>query len=245
MSICFADWPAPKNIIAGFTTRQGGQSKTPFASFNMGLHVGDCAADVQANRQKLMNQFAEVKSWQWLDQVHGVQVVQASDGNAVLEADAVYSTQRLQACTVMTADCLPILLCDKQGEQVAAIHAGWRSLCYGIIENTVATFKQPKEQILAYFGPAIGAESFQVGEDVRAAFLTQNEGERSKQAFVAQTIQGKYLADLYQLAAIRLQALGITAIYGGEHCTYQGKEQFYSYRRDGQTGRMVSFICIG
>lgn len=242
MAIERLDWPAPKNIVAGFTTRSEGVSSSPFESFNLAMHVGDNAEHVLQNRTQLDQALPSEKSWQWLEQVHGVDVVEASRCDEVLVADASFSNQKNKVCVVMTADCLPILLCDKKGSEVAAIHAGWRSLCYGVIENAVAKFTTNKGDILAYLGPAIGPDAFEVGEDVKAAFFSQNCGQESLAAFKASDVEGKYLADLYQLARLRLQSVGVTAIYGGGLCTYNDKNRFYSFRRDNVTGRMASFI---
>lgn len=233
-------WPVPSHIVAGFTHRLQGESQAPYDAFNIGLHVGDDAHQVERNRLLLDASLPGEKQWQWLDQVHGVNVVDAQ-GPTVKSADACYSNQALQVCAVMTADCLPILLASQDGQEVAAIHAGWRSLCHGIIEQTLQRFAAPSSTILAYLGPAIGPQYFEVGEDVRQAFLAENCGEQSIAAFCLQDNQ-RYLADLYQLACIRLHSVGVQAIYGGSYCTYSQPERFYSYRREGVTGRMVSFI---
>lgn len=234
------DWPAPSNIIAGYTTREKGASAGEFAAFNLALHVNDDAQTVLANRAQLDKALPGNKQWQWLEQVHGTEVVSA-DCSAVQIADASYSNEAGKVCAIMTADCLPILICDLQGKEVAAIHAGWRSLCYGVIENTLARFNASPSNLLVYLGPAISVKAFEVGEDVRQAFLAQAQGQASMAAFHA-TKQGKYHADLYQLATIRLHALGVNAIFTEDFCTYQQAERFYSFRRDGQTGRMASFI---
>lgn len=233
-------WPAPSNIVAGFTDRSQGKSQAPYDAFNIGLHVGDDVNQVKQNRRLLDASLPGAKQWQWLDQVHGVEVVEAL-GAAVQVADASYSDKALQVCAVMTADCLPILLASQDGKEVAAIHAGWRSLCYGIIEQTLQHFKAPNSMIMVYLGPAIGPLRFEVGEDVRQAFWSENCGEQSMAAFRSQDNQ-RYLADLYQLARIRLHSAGVQAIFGGSYCAYNEIKRFYSYRRDGVTGRMVSFI---
>lgn len=235
----YADWPAPANIIAGFTHRKNGDSIKPFEHFNLALHVGDDERQVIKNRRLLDLALPGKKRWQWLNQVHGNKVVTAL-GQDVPVADASFTHDKLQVCAVMTADCLPILLCDQSGRELAAIHAGWRSLCGGIIENTVSCFSSPKEELLAYLGPAIGPLAFEVGEDVRQAFGQRICAEKSMLAF-SPLANGKYLADLYRLASIRLKNLGVERIYGGGLCTYKDS-RFYSYRREGETGRMVSFI---
>lgn len=235
-----ANWSAPENIVAGFTHRREGKSQAPYDAFNVALHVEDDADQVLHNRQLLDAALPGEKTWQWLEQVHGTDVVVAGSGETKV-ADACYSNQANKVCAVMTADCLPILLASEDGQEVATIHAGWRSLCYGIIEQTLKQFKAPKEQILVYLGPAIGPEKFEVGEDVRQAFLSQNCGEESSLAFHLQENQ-RYLADLYHLARIRFNSLGVQNIVGGSFCTFKDAQRFYSYRRDGLTGRMVSFI---
>lgn len=243
MSVMLLDWPVPAGIVAGFTTRSGGISQPPYDGQNMALHVGDDEQAVQQNRQFLDSLLpGSHKRWQWLNQVHGVAVADADDNGQVLTADACYSRQSSRVCNVLTADCLPLLLCDRQGAEVAAVHAGWRSLCDGVIENTLARFTAPANQIQAWLGPAIGPLAFEVGEDVRSAFARQTQGERAMQAFAATDRPGKYLCDIYQLARIRLQACGVGSLYGGGYCTVGNPASFYSYRRDGVTGRMLSFI---
>lgn len=241
------DWPLPENVRALCTTRLGGQSLPPFDSFNLGAHVGDSPNHVQQNRSKLAAQCGlSQNGLQWLDQVHGSCVCEAQADGVVREADASFARVPETACVIMTADCLPILLCDKQGKQVAAIHAGWRSLCSGVVEATLATFMQ-SSAITVWLGPAIGPSAFEVGQDVVDAFISESRGraEAIRDAFspiVGQ--EGKWLADLYSLARIRLQLQGISDIYGGSHCTLTNATQFYSYRRDGVTGRMASLIWM-
>ncbi|NRB40995.1 MAG: peptidoglycan editing factor PgeF [Pseudomonadales bacterium] len=251
MGIIYADWPAAAHIVAGVTDRSGGCSTQGFSSNNMALHVGDDAKQVLQNRQQLKQQLIQDDQlstnlkWQWLNQVHGVAVTTASASTieAVPDADAAVTQEHDLACSVMTADCLPILLSDAEGTTVAAIHAGWRSLCHGIIENTVARMKEKLGcgELMAWFGPAIGATQFEVGLDVYQAFQQGAVGDFSVQAFSVQD-DGKYLADIYQLAQLRLQHCGVDAFYGGQFCTVLDNKRFYSYRRDGQTGRMASFI---
>ncbi len=244
MSIKRIDWPAAAHIVAGYTTREQGGSAVPFDAFNVALHVGDDAEQVLRNRQLLDARLPGEKHWQWLKQVHGAAVIEAQADGQTYVADACYSDKKAHVCTIMTADCLPILLCDKKGQQVAAIHAGWRSLCYGVIENTLAKFKGPLADVMVWLGPAIGPKAFEVGEEVKAAFQSQVCGDRASEAFVPTENSNKYLADLYQLARMRLHGKGVTAIYGGGLCTHSDASQFYSYRRDGETGRMASFIYI-
>ena len=177
----------------------------------------------------------------WLNQVHGITVADAGRAGCLPEADASVSTHPGAVCVVMTADCLPILLCDEQGSVVGAAHAGWRGLCDGVIEATVSAMNVPAPTLMAWLGPAIGSTVFEVGDEVRTAFVAKQP--QAAKAFVA-AAEGKWMADIYQLARLRLQALGIHRIYGGDLCTYSDAERFYSYRRDGVTGRMATFIWI-
>lgn len=253
MGIILADWLAPSHIVAGVSDRYDGLSVGPFANNNVALHVQDDNATVLENRNKLKRQLLKSHNlsdnvqWQWLNQTHGVNVLEASSATLddVPDADAVFSRERNLVCCVMTADCLPILLTDQNGSQIAAIHAGWRSLCHGIIEETVNVMrkKADRSELMAWLGPAIGPSQFEVGADVLAAFKVENCGDLSEQAFVLQE-NGKYLTDIYQLARLRLEALGINQVTGGGFCTVNENERFYSYRRDGKTGRMASFILM-
>lgn len=236
------DWPAPAHIIAGTTQRQGGASTGPYVSNNLAMHVADNPVHVQQNRDALDRQLPGNKQWQWLEQVHGVHVVQAPTCSVEV-GDASYSDKPGVVCTVLTADCLPILFCDTAGTEVAAIHAGWRSLCGGVIENAAACFKAGPETMLAWMGPAIGPQQFEVGEDVVNAFEQASCGAESVSAF-RPLGNGKYLGDIYELARIRLRSVGIHAIHGGGLCTVTDSANFYSFRRDDVTGRMVSFIYI-
>lgn len=232
------DWPAPARVRAVQTTRHGGCSEGVYASLNLGDHVGDDPVRVTANRDALSAGLPAVPYW--LQQVHGTTAMRlpAADSNI---ADAAWTTLPGQVCVVMTADCLPVLLCDRAGLVVAAIHAGWRGLCHGVIEATVGAMGCPPENLLAWLGPAIGPEAFEVGPEVRAAFLERDP--RAAAAFVSGD-GDRWLADIYQLARQRLHHLGVQAIYGGGQCTYQDAERYFSYRRDGQTGRMATCIWI-
>lgn len=236
------DWPAPANVHALCSTRQGGCSAGPYANLNLGNHVGDTAAAVAANRQRFAELAAMPSAPVWLNQVHSTEVVQlmAPTQNEIT-ADASFTRACGVVSCVMTADCLPLLLCDEQGTQVAAIHAGWRGLCEGIIERTVQQFAKPAS-VMAYLGPAIGPAAFEVGAEVKAAFVARQAEATS--AFKPASAEGKWLADIYALARQRLMRAGVSAIYGGNHCTYSQSEMFFSYRRDGQTGRMASAIWL-
>ncbi|CNI75976.1 inner membrane protein [Yersinia frederiksenii] len=235
------DWPAPASVKACSTTRHGGISEFPYDSLNLGTHVGDIAATVITNRQRLVEQGQLPQMPVWLEQVHGTRVLHL-DGSAIsdVQADAVYSRVVGQVCAVMTADCLPVLFCSLAGDEVAAAHAGWRGLCAGVLEQTMAQFNAAPSSIIAWLGPAIGPQQFEVGEEVKQAFI-----DIDTQAAAAFIPAGtKYLADIYLLARQRLQAAGIHAIYGGDHCTVSEKQQFFSYRRDGITGRMASLVWL-
>ena len=233
------NWPAPDNVRAFQTTRQGGLSAAPYASLNLGTHVGDQPLIVARNRMLLAPMLPSEPVW--LNQVHGVAVADAGNAGCLPEADACFSTHPGAVCVVMTADCLPVLLCDDKGTVVGAAHAGWRGLCDGVIEATVQAMQVPASTLMAWLGPAIGPEKFEVGDEVRAAFLAQHA--QAAAAFVA-GIEGKWMADIYQLARLRLQSLGIARIYGGDLCTYSDEQRFFSYRRDGVTGRMGTFIWL-
>lgn len=242
------DWPVPANVRAVVTTRIGGASAAPYDSFNLAFHVGDEAGTVVENRRRLLNALNEIAPCgppQWLQQVHGVEVVDAFSepkrrAQNVPEADAVTTTQRGLPCVVMTADCLPVFFSDRNGNRVAVAHAGWRGLCNGVLENTLARFSNPAE-VMCWLGPAIGATAFEVGAEVRDAFVAIDRMAAS--AFVAQA-NGKYLADIYELARQRLMKAGIGMISGGDLCTVSDKDRFFSYRRDRTTGRMASVIWL-
>lgn len=230
------------------TTRLGGGSESPFQSFNLGDHVGDEAHAVAGNRERLASALPAGSAVHWLSQVHGTDVVQAGQGGALPAADAQWSGTPGAVCTVMTADCLPVLLCSVDGDVVAAAHAGWRGLMAGILENTVSAMKARPERLLAWLGPAIGPTAFEVGAEVRDAFFSSAEPfERAAVTgcFVPVVARpGHYLADIYTLARVRLARSGVTRVFGGGYCTFNDSERFFSYRRDGQTGRMASLILL-
>lgn len=233
------DWPAPPQVRAFQTTRRGGVSAAPYASFNLGGHVGDEPMAVMRNRMLLSPHVPNEPVW--LKQVHGTVVADAAAAGCLPVADASVAHQRHAVCVVMTADCLPVLLCDESGTVVGAAHAGWRGLCDGVIEATVAAMGVAPQTLMAWLGPAISQRAFEVGGEVRTAFM--QHAPEAAQAFIEKP-EGKWMADIYLLARQRLHALGITRIYGGGLCTYGDAEQFYSYRRDGTTGRMGSFIWL-
>jgi YfiH family protein len=233
------DWPAPKSVRTLQTTRIGGYSLPPYAELNLGDHVGDAPLSVERNRIMLHPLLPSEPVW--LKQVHGTAVADAGQASCWPQADACITSHPGAVCVVMTADCLPVLLCDEQGSVVGAVHAGWRGLCDGVIEQAVNSMKVPPQSLMAWLGPAIGPQAFEVGDEVRAAFVAR-QAEAS--AAFAPGSAGKWLADIYLLARQRLNALGITRIYGGTHCTYHDPKRFFSFRRDGATGRMGTFIWI-
>jgi YfiH family protein len=240
--LLYPDWPAPANVKAVSSTRLGGVSVAGFSSLNLGAHVGDDLVVVNTNRQRFSQLAALPAEPVWLNQVHGTQVLQLPLATqADLTADASYSRQADQVCLVMTADCLPLLLCNRAGTEVAAVHAGWRGLAAGVIEQTLTHFQSPVSELLVWLGPAIGPHAFEVGLEVRSVFVAQDP--LAAAAFVVLSPE-KYLADLYQLARLRLQHCGVMAIYGAQYCTYSDPARFFSYRRDGQTGRQASAIWL-
>lgn len=240
-SCLIPDWPAPTNIGALVTTRIGGVSRAPYQGFNLALHVGDQVAHVLDNRQQLQRLVNAQARFQWLNQIHGAQVAEALPGGEEQNADALYSRDPDVVCAILTADCLPVFLCAADGRQVALAHAGWRGLAAGIVENTLDTFRVPARQVLVWLGPAIGPQHFEVGNNVRDAFLAVSS--LLAEAFVP-VRQDYWRADIYRLTTLRLKMRGVEAVYGGKYCTFADQERFYSYRRDGITGRMASLIWI-
>lgn len=233
-------WPTPPNVRAASTLRTGGVSSGCHASLNVGLHVGDDPQRVLKNRALLASGLKLPTSPVWLDQQHGCAVVRADNAESRC-ADASFTAAPGIVCAVMTADCLPVLLCDRDGTKVAAIHAGWRGLAGGIIE--AALHELGGGDLIAWLGPAIGTDAFEVGDEVRSIFSTRL-GAASHAAFKAHTTRNKWHADIYRLARLALQEAGVNAVYGGERCTYSEPEHFFSYRRDGQTGRMATLIWL-
>ena len=238
------DWPAPPQVRALQTTRQGGVSRPPYASLNLGHHVGDDRSAVATNRALLRESLAGGGEPLWLEQVHGTRVVDAASCSPVdppEQADASFSREPGVVCTVMTADCLPVLFCADDGSVVAAAHAGWRGLLAGVLEETVTALAVPASTVLAYLGPAIGPQAFEVGDEVRTAFVA---ADAALAGAFKPARPGKWLADLYMLARLRLAGQGVVRIYGGDFCTHSDDYRFFSYRRDGQTGRMASMIWL-
>jgi len=247
------DWPAAENIHAFCSTRNKGISHGNYASLNLALHVEDTPEHVRANRLQLNRLLTIPEEPVWLNQVHGNRVVNANYMNSKQldtqkndtglirppRADASFSEVANTVCAVMTADCLPVLICNRKANKVAAVHAGWRGLANDVIETTVASLNERHSELLVWLGPAIGPQAFEVGEDVYGVFV--NKQAKSATAF-KQNRPGHYLADIYKLARLRLENMGIEAVYGGEYCTFTDAERFYSYRRDGKTGRQASLI---
>lgn len=243
MSWLVPDWPAPPNVRALSTLRGGGVSRAPWDSLNLAAHVGDAPAAVAENRARLMHAAGIPDEPCWLEQVHGTTAIAADDWRPGVTADAVYATAPGRVCVVMTADCLPLLLCARDGACVAAVHAGWRGLADGVIEAALHALAVAPERLLAWLGPAIGPDAFEVGGEVRERFVGADPSAGALFRPVDRTGRtGHWMADIYGLARLRLRAAGVTAIYGGEWCTVRDRDRFYSYRRDGATGRMASLI---
>lgn len=240
MKTIIPNWPAPKNVKAFASTRVDGFSTTPYQGLNLGAHVGDDLSIVEKNRDRLAQQAKMPSAPIWLNQTHSTVVAQASaPTKQVLDADGVFTSSSQVVCSAMTADCLPVLLTNTQGTQVAAVHAGWRGLANGIVENALELFSG---EVMAWLGPAIGPQAFEVGEDVLQAFVDFDS--QAHQAFTPRNVEGKWLADMSKLATQRLNKLGVTQVFDSGLCTFQDKNDFYSYRRDGVTGRQATFIWI-
>ena len=234
------DWPAPASVQAYATTRQGGSSLPPWDSLNLGDHVGDEPLAVAHNRLTLTRTLGLPGSAHWLQQVHGARVADLSAGRVAAPADGSFSRQPGQVCVVMTADCLPVLLCDRRGRAVAALHAGWRGLAAGVLEQGVACFVEAgiaPAELMAWLGPAIGAAAYEVDEPVRRAFPDDRE------AF-AENRRARWQLDLAGLARRRLAQAGVTACYGGQLCTFSDRRRFFSHRRDGICGRQAVLIWL-
>lgn len=235
------DWPAPPRVRAFVTTRAGGVSEGEYASMNLGATSGDRPGDVERNRRIVGGLLPAAP--RWLAQVHGAEVahLDALAPDAIAKADAAVARRAGEVCTVLTADCMPVLLCDQAGRRVAIAHAGWRGMSAGVIENAVRAMDAPAESILAWMGPAIGPEAFEVGPEVREAFVAGDPGAGT--AFHSHR-EGKFLADLYALARRRLARAGVAHVHGGDFCTFRERDRFFSYRREKKSGRMGAFIWI-
>lgn len=233
------NWPAPRNIKAFSTTRKGGVSLAPCDTLNLALHVNDDESNVLHNRLLIQAETEHPTNPHWLTQTHSDQIIAYNDKKLAENADGVFAKKINQACVVMTADCLPVLLASKSGDFVAAIHAGWRGLADGILIKGAKKYSNTNE-LLAWVGPAISQKHFQVGQDVHDVFVNSNNrlGE-----YFENDSKGKYLCDFAGIAESQLVELGIT-VYKSELCTYSNSQEFFSYRRDGDTGRMASMIWI-
>jgi len=234
-------WPAPGRVRAMSTTRQGGVSAGAYASFNLGDHVGDAQEAVVENRRRLKAALGLAHEPHWLKQVHGTRVA-TLEGKPIAEpADAAVTCLRQMACVIMTADCLPVLFCDQAGTTVAAVHAGWRGLAAGVLEETLKVMRVDTGRVLAWLGPAIGPGVYEVGEEVRQAFMAK---EAAMAAAFLPGKPGKWMCDLYELARLKLMIAGVRHIHGGGFCTYKEQERFFSFRREGECGRMATLIWL-
>lgn len=242
LNMVIPDWDVPHYVKALSTTRVGGVSKLPFNSFNLAHHVGDDPESVNTNRTILRREWLLPHEPYWLNQTHSTRVIHVTDKAEDRNADASWTEQTKTVCTVMTADCLPLLMYQSNPDSVAATHAGWRGLLEGIIENTITSLPGDVRTIKVWLGPAIGPRAFEVGTEVKQAFTDYDQS--SERCFKPSINTDKYLADLYQLAILRLKAAGVTDISGGNYCTFAEQDSFYSYRRDGETGRMASLIWL-
>ncbi len=237
-TLIIPSWPAPENVKAIQTTRQGGVSQPPYNALNLATHVDDLPKYVAQNRQ-LLNEYVPTEPV-WLNQIHSTQVVDAAQSQCLVDADASYTNQPNVVCVTMTADCLPVLLCDQAGTTVAAVHAGWRGLCDGVIETTVDAMPVAANKLIAWLGPAIGPTAFEVGSEVRQQFIQHDL--QASDAFLPKG--NKWLANLYLIAKQRLTVLGVSQIFGDVQCTYSDADRFFSFRREQNTGRMATMIWL-
>lgn len=239
-------WPVPAGVRVVSTWRTGGVSSVPYESLNLGAHVGDSAAALTENRRRLAEAAGLPSEPVWLAQVHGTHVADLDAAPLVASgygrpADAAFTRKPGRVCAILTADCLPLVLASDSGDLVAAAHAGWRGLAGGVIEATVVMLGVPPESLLAWLGPAIGPQHFEVGAEVREALL---KGDLGAEAAFAPNARGRYLANLAQLARRRLESLGVNRIFGGDQCTYADRDRYFSHRRDGVTGRQATLIWL-
>ena len=236
-----ADWPAPEQVHVVTTTRRGGVSMPPYDTFNLATHVGDQPEAVQQNRARLVAKLSLPSVPLWLTQVHGRDVATVPGAKEGVEADAAWTDQPGQVLAVLTADCLPVVICDHEGTQLAVVHAGWRGLVEGVLEAAVTKFSAAPENLLAWMGPAIGPEAFEVGPEVRHALISAYPANAD--AFTPGK-GDRWMADIFLLARLQLGRLGVSRVFGGGRCTYSDPEHFYSYRRDGRTGRMATLAWL-
>ncbi|AWF79875.1 peptidoglycan editing factor PgeF [Microbulbifer sp. A4B17] len=243
------NWPAPARVRAATTLRTGGHSAGGFSSFNLAAHVGDQEEAVAANRLQLREELKLPSEPQWMEQIHSDKVIEGSNDDLVRTADACFSCNNDVVCAVLTADCLPVLLCDNTGTRVAAVHAGWRGLAGGVLRNTVEAMACETTEMMAWLGPAIGAEAFETGIDVLEMFF-ENSMSGGHTGAIASCFRPHvkkplyFLADIYALARAELAEMGVTQVYGGDFCTVSEPERFFSYRREKVTGRMASLIWM-
>jgi polyphenol oxidase len=243
LAVLTPEWRVPRAVHAAFTLRAGGVSAPPFDSLNVGAHVGDDPAAVTENRRRVRERLALPAEPDWIEQVHGTQVIDLDVTGAASRppADAVLTRTRGKVCAVQVADCMPVLFAARDASAVAVAHAGWRGLAAGVLEQTVASLGLPPAGLIAWLGPAISARHFEVGGEVRAAFLAHDPD--AKAAFVA-NVRGRWQCDLATLARRRLAAFGIAEISGGEWCTFADPTRFFSFRRDGRCGRMAALVWL-
>ena len=239
VSTLIPDWRAPERVHAAFTLRHGGVSVRPYDSLNVGVHVGDSAAAVTENRARIHRALRLPGEPVWLEQVHGAQVSQLDQSSHLTRADASVTHSAAKVCAIQVADCMPVLFAARDGSAVGAAHAGWRGLAGGVLEATVRSLSIAPSQLIAWLGPAIGPENFEVGAEVRDAFIAGDAA--AAEAFIAND-RGRWQCDLYWLARRRLESIGLASISGGGWCTYADAGRFFSYRRDGQCGRMAALI---
>lgn len=247
----YPDWPAPGKVQAACTTRIGGVSEAPFDTFNLGPGSGDDPDRVAENHRRLQAALGLPAEPVWLSQVHGSRVIYltssgmnaATKAESSPEADAAWADRPGTVCAVLTADCLPVLLCTRDGGAVAAVHCGWRGLAAGVLTEAIRAMPGHPSELLAWLGPAIGPEAYEVGAEVRQAFVAR--GEASSQAFRPGADWNKFYCDLYAIAHIELHEAGVRDVYGGGFCTHRDRERYFSYRRDGETGRMATLIWMG
>lgn len=236
-----AEWPAPAGVIAGTTLRAGGTSAGPYASLNLGAHVGDDPEAVRENRRRFVAACGLPVEPPWLRQVHGRRVVAAGSGSPAAPADAIVADRPGAVCAVLTADCLPVVFASSSGREIAVAHAGWRGLLTGVLEATLGALATPPPELLAWLGPAISQAAFEVGDEVREAFVRSDPGAA---AHFRPNDRGRWQADLYGLARGRLERCGVRQVFGGGRCTFGEPAAFFSYRRDGRCGRMATFACM-
>lgn len=245
-----ADWPAPARVKAWVSTRDGGVSSAPYSTLNLGTHVGDEPGAVAENRRRLAAALELPADPNWLTQVHGCRVVDLDEPWSG-PADGAVTGRTGVVCAVLTADCLPVLLADRGGSRIGIAHAGWRGLAAGVLEAVVAAMETPPEELLVWLGPAIGPAAYEVGDDVRTAFADADADADADEGVAADATvvfrpnqRGRWQADLYALARMRLQRLGVTSIHGGGSCTFSEPERFFSHRREAPCGRMASLIWL-